>query len=81
MLYQRLCIVLLLLLFPINSLAQETYLVAYAGFAGFQAPRPGRDAARGEADRFDAVVPHPGGYARRHDGKLERGPVAQLEIV
>jgi hypothetical protein len=38
MLYQRLCIVLLLLLFPINSLAQETYLVAYAGFAGFQAP-------------------------------------------
>ena len=35
MLYQRLCIVLLLLLFPINSLAQETYLVAYAGFAGF----------------------------------------------
>ena len=27
-----------LLLFPINSLAQETYLVAYAGFAGFQAP-------------------------------------------
>jgi len=38
MLYQRLCIVLLLLLFPINSLAQEAYLVAYAGFAGFQAP-------------------------------------------
>src|SRR6266550_4092600 len=38
MLYQRLCIVLLLLFFPINSLAQEAYLVAYAGFAGFQAP-------------------------------------------
>ncbi len=28
----------LLLLFPANLLAQETYLVAYAGFAGFQAP-------------------------------------------
>src|SRR6476659_8015992 len=38
MVYQRLCIVLLLLLLPINSFAQETYLVAYAGFAGFQAP-------------------------------------------
>jgi ABC-type nitrate/sulfonate/bicarbonate transport system substrate-binding protein len=33
-----LCGALLLLLFPINSVAQETYLVAYAGFAGFQAP-------------------------------------------
>lgn len=33
-----LCTILLLLLSPINSFAQETYLVAYAGFAGFQAP-------------------------------------------
>jgi ABC-type nitrate/sulfonate/bicarbonate transport system substrate-binding protein len=33
-----LCTVLLLLLFPINVFAQDTYLVAYAGFAGFQAP-------------------------------------------
>jgi ABC-type nitrate/sulfonate/bicarbonate transport system substrate-binding protein len=32
-----LCTILLLLL-PANLLAQETYLVAYAGFAGFQAP-------------------------------------------
>ena len=33
-----LCTVVFLLLFPINLVAQETYLVAYAGFAGFQAP-------------------------------------------
>ncbi|MGE5057845.1 MAG: ABC transporter substrate-binding protein, partial [Betaproteobacteria bacterium] len=33
-----LCTVVFLLLFPINLLAQESYLVAYAGFAGFQAP-------------------------------------------
>jgi NitT/TauT family transport system substrate-binding protein len=33
-----LCTVLLLLLLPPNLPAQETYLVAYAGFAGFQAP-------------------------------------------
>ncbi len=33
-----LCTVLLLLLLPPNLAAQETYLVAYAGFAGFQAP-------------------------------------------
>src|SRR6266545_4543583 len=33
-----LCPVLLLLLLPPNLAAQETYLVAYAGFAGFQAP-------------------------------------------
>jgi NitT/TauT family transport system substrate-binding protein len=30
--------VLFLLLLPINTAAQETHLVAYAGFAGFQAP-------------------------------------------
>lgn len=29
---------LMLLAFPLNALAQDTYLVAYAGFAGFQAP-------------------------------------------
>jgi ABC-type nitrate/sulfonate/bicarbonate transport system substrate-binding protein len=28
----------MLLAFPLNALAQDTYLVAYAGFAGFQAP-------------------------------------------
>jgi ABC-type nitrate/sulfonate/bicarbonate transport system substrate-binding protein len=32
------CIVLFALLLPANLRAQETYLVAYAGFAGFQAP-------------------------------------------
>jgi hypothetical protein len=30
--------VLLLLVLPTNLAAQEPYLVAYAGFAGFQAP-------------------------------------------
>ena len=35
---QLLCIVLFALLLPANLRAQETYLVAYAGFAGFQAP-------------------------------------------
>ena len=38
MLAQWLYTVVLLLLLPINLFAQETYLVAYAGFAGFQAP-------------------------------------------
>jgi ABC-type nitrate/sulfonate/bicarbonate transport system substrate-binding protein len=33
-----LCTVLFALLLPANLRAQETYLVAYAGFAGFQAP-------------------------------------------
>ena len=33
-----LCAVLLLLLSPVKLLAQETHLVAYAGFGGFQAP-------------------------------------------
>ena len=31
-------VLLFLLLAPLNVAAQETYLVAYAGFAGFQAP-------------------------------------------
>src|ERR1041384_729868 len=30
--------IVFLLLFSVNLVAQETYLVAYAGFAGFQAP-------------------------------------------
>ena len=38
MLRKWLCVVLLLLFLPAKSLAQATYLVAYAGFAGFQAP-------------------------------------------
>lgn len=38
MLRKSLFTVLLLLFLPANLLAQETYLVAYAGFAGFQAP-------------------------------------------
>jgi ABC-type nitrate/sulfonate/bicarbonate transport system substrate-binding protein len=38
MLTKWLCAVLLPLFFPVTLLAQETYLVAYAGFAGFQAP-------------------------------------------
>jgi ABC-type nitrate/sulfonate/bicarbonate transport system substrate-binding protein len=38
MLWKSLCAVLLLLLFPALSAAQETHLVAYAGFGGFQAP-------------------------------------------
>ena len=33
-----LCTTLLLLLLPVKLLAQETHLVAYAGFGGFQAP-------------------------------------------
>ena len=33
-----LCTALLLLLLPVKSLAQESHLVAYAGFGGFQAP-------------------------------------------
>lgn len=35
---KRLSFVFLLLFLPAKLLAQETYLVAYAGFAGFQAP-------------------------------------------
>ena len=35
---KRLSFVFLLLFLPVTLLAQETYLVAYAGFAGFQAP-------------------------------------------
>src|SRR6185369_12276730 len=35
---KRLSFVFLLLFLPVKLLAQETYLVAYAGFAGFQAP-------------------------------------------
>ncbi len=38
MLMKWLCTVAFSLLLPLNSFAQETYLVAYAGFAGFQAP-------------------------------------------
>ncbi len=38
MLMKRFFVVCLLLLSPTSVLAQETYLVAYAGFAGFQAP-------------------------------------------
>src|SRR5574341_1417108 len=38
MLIMRFFVVFLLLLSPAGALAQETYLVAYAGFAGFQAP-------------------------------------------
>lgn len=38
MLSQWLFAVLLTLLFPVSLAAQEPYLVAYAGFAGFQAP-------------------------------------------
>jgi ABC-type nitrate/sulfonate/bicarbonate transport system substrate-binding protein len=38
MLRKWLCTTLLLLLSPLSLPAQETYLVAYAGFAGFQAP-------------------------------------------
>ncbi len=33
-----LCTTLLLLLLPAKLLSQETHLVAYAGFGGFQAP-------------------------------------------
>src|SRR2546428_7315126 len=32
------CAVLFLLLFPLTLFAQERYLIAYAGFAGFQSP-------------------------------------------
>jgi ABC-type nitrate/sulfonate/bicarbonate transport system substrate-binding protein len=38
MLKKCLLSVFLLLVFPISAVAQELYLVAYAGFAGFQAP-------------------------------------------
>jgi ABC-type nitrate/sulfonate/bicarbonate transport system substrate-binding protein len=38
MLRKWLCTILLLLLLPVKLLAQETHLVAYAGFGGFQAP-------------------------------------------
>ena len=38
MLRKWLCTALLLLLSPVSLPAQENYLVAYAGFAGFQAP-------------------------------------------
>ena len=38
MLGKWLCIALLLLLLPVKLPAQETHLVAYAGFGGFQAP-------------------------------------------
>jgi ABC-type nitrate/sulfonate/bicarbonate transport system substrate-binding protein len=38
MLMKWLCTVVFSLLLPLKSFAQETYLVAYAGFAGFQAP-------------------------------------------
>ena len=38
MLMKWLCTIVFSLLFPIRLFAQETYLVAYAGFAGFQAP-------------------------------------------
>ncbi len=38
MLRKWLCSILLLLLLPVKLLAQETHLVAYAGFGGFQAP-------------------------------------------
>ncbi len=38
MLTKWFCAVILPLLFPVTLLAQETNLVAYAGFAGFQAP-------------------------------------------
>src|ERR1051325_10637233 len=35
---KSLAALLIVLLFPLTLFAQETYLVAYAGFAGFQAP-------------------------------------------
>jgi ABC-type nitrate/sulfonate/bicarbonate transport system substrate-binding protein len=38
MLMKWLCTFVLLLFVPLKSFAQDTYLVAYAGFAGFQAP-------------------------------------------
>ncbi|MGH7816283.1 MAG: hypothetical protein ACREOR_02745, partial [Candidatus Binatia bacterium] len=38
MLTKLLCIFLFFLLLPISAIAQEINLVAYAGFAGFQAP-------------------------------------------